>query len=133
MLFLISNWQFSWGICSALTLAWIHCLNFYLNKDRNLSRSEQIGLVFLAGLMAALFHTESRRLYSWWWDSHNSPKNSKWLQENLTGIAFTFPSSFLQLGCKCSMNCNVYLIFLGIYVFCLEFKLASFLIYQIEE
>uniref|UniRef100_A0A7N0R9R2 NAB domain-containing protein n=1 Tax=Kalanchoe fedtschenkoi TaxID=63787 RepID=A0A7N0R9R2_KALFE len=25
----------------------------------------------------------TRRLYSWWWDSHNSPKNSKWLQENL--------------------------------------------------
>eukprot|EP00268_Persea_americana_P030221 TRINITY_DN2925_c0_g2_i1.p1 TRINITY_DN2925_c0_g2~~TRINITY_DN2925_c0_g2_i1.p1 ORF type:complete len:2033 (+),score=599.03 TRINITY_DN2925_c0_g2_i1:309-6407(+) len=36
--------------------------------------------------MAALFHTESRRLYSWWWDSHNSPKNSKWLQENLTDM-----------------------------------------------
>ncbi|KAI7982316.1 Protein NETWORKED 1A [Camellia lanceoleosa] len=28
-------------------------------------------------------HYESRRLYSWWWDNHNSPKNSKWLQENL--------------------------------------------------
>ncbi|CAL5417658.1 unnamed protein product [Camellia sinensis] len=30
-----------------------------------------------------MLHSESRRLYSWWWDSHNSPKNSKWLQENL--------------------------------------------------
>ncbi|KAF5950760.1 hypothetical protein HYC85_012753 [Camellia sinensis] len=29
---------------------------------------------------------ESRRLYSWWWDSHISPKNSKWLQENLTDM-----------------------------------------------
>ncbi|KAK6130169.1 hypothetical protein DH2020_036085 [Rehmannia glutinosa] len=36
--------------------------------------------------MAALSHSESRRLYSWWWDSHNSPKNSKWLQENLTDM-----------------------------------------------
>ncbi|XP_068635584.1 protein NETWORKED 1D-like [Aristolochia californica] len=36
--------------------------------------------------MATLLHAESRRLYSWWWDSHNSPKNSKWLQENLTDI-----------------------------------------------
>ncbi|KAH6821608.1 hypothetical protein C2S53_016718 [Perilla frutescens var. hirtella] len=36
--------------------------------------------------MAALSHSESRRLYSWWWDSHNSPKNSKWLQDNLTDI-----------------------------------------------
>ncbi|KAL8481728.1 hypothetical protein ACS0TY_028029 [Phlomoides rotata] len=36
--------------------------------------------------MAALSQSESRRLYSWWWDSHNSPKNSKWLQENLTDM-----------------------------------------------
>ncbi|KAL6847246.1 hypothetical protein ACP4OV_023099 [Aristida adscensionis] len=26
------------------------------------------------------------RKYSWWWDSHISPKNSKWLQENLTDM-----------------------------------------------
>ncbi|KAK2980635.1 hypothetical protein RJ640_011443 [Escallonia rubra] len=36
--------------------------------------------------MATFSHSESRRLYSWWWDSHNSPKNSKWLQENLTDM-----------------------------------------------
>ncbi|CAL0315970.1 unnamed protein product [Lupinus luteus] len=36
--------------------------------------------------MASLLHSESRRLYSWWWDSHNIPKNSKWLQENLTDM-----------------------------------------------
>ncbi|XP_020230051.1 protein NETWORKED 1A [Cajanus cajan] len=36
--------------------------------------------------MATLSHSESRRSYSWWWDSHISPKNSKWLQENLTDI-----------------------------------------------
>ncbi|KAI4317882.1 hypothetical protein L6164_025713 [Bauhinia variegata] len=36
--------------------------------------------------MATLTHSESRRLYSWWWDSHISPKNSKWLQENLTDM-----------------------------------------------
>ncbi|KAL5542005.1 hypothetical protein UlMin_009715 [Ulmus minor] len=35
--------------------------------------------------MATLSHSESRRLYSWWWDSH-IPKNSKWLQENLTDM-----------------------------------------------
>ncbi|KAI3461735.1 hypothetical protein Pfo_018398 [Paulownia fortunei] len=27
--------------------------------------------------------TESKKSHSWWWDSHISPKNSKWLQENL--------------------------------------------------
>ncbi|GER29745.1 kinase interacting (KIP1-like) family protein [Striga asiatica] len=36
--------------------------------------------------MAKLSHTDSRRMYSWWWDSHMSPKNSKWLQENLTDM-----------------------------------------------
>ncbi|OIV92601.1 hypothetical protein TanjilG_17952 [Lupinus angustifolius] len=36
--------------------------------------------------MANLSNTESKPLYSWWWDSHFSPKNSKWLQENLTDI-----------------------------------------------
>ncbi|CAI0465842.1 unnamed protein product [Linum tenue] len=35
--------------------------------------------------MATLMHSESRRLYSWWWDSH-IPKNSKWLQDNLTDM-----------------------------------------------
>ncbi|XP_039037722.1 protein NETWORKED 1A-like [Hibiscus syriacus] len=36
--------------------------------------------------MATLSHSESRRMYSWWWDSHISPKNSKWLQDNLTDM-----------------------------------------------
>ncbi|XP_047946130.1 protein NETWORKED 1A-like [Salvia hispanica] len=36
--------------------------------------------------MANLSHSESRRLYSWWWDSHNTPKNSKWLQQNITDM-----------------------------------------------
>ncbi|ONK60464.1 uncharacterized protein A4U43_C08F18770 [Asparagus officinalis] len=36
--------------------------------------------------MATFLHGESRRMYSWWWDSHISPKNSKWLQENLTDM-----------------------------------------------
>lgn len=40
--------------------------------------------------MAALSHQDSRRMYSWWWDSHISPKNSRWLQENLTGTAVSF-------------------------------------------
>lgn len=29
--------------------------------------------------------TASKKSHSWWWDSHVSPKNSKWLQENLEG------------------------------------------------
>ncbi|XP_020236241.1 protein NETWORKED 1D [Cajanus cajan] len=36
--------------------------------------------------MATLSHADSKRKYSWWWDSHISPKNSKWLQENLTDM-----------------------------------------------
>ncbi|KAF5738858.1 putative Kinase interacting (KIP1-like) family protein [Tripterygium wilfordii] len=36
--------------------------------------------------MAAVSKANSKRMYSWWWDSHISPKNSKWLQENLTDM-----------------------------------------------
>ncbi|KAK1426666.1 hypothetical protein QVD17_15343 [Tagetes erecta] len=36
--------------------------------------------------MATLSKADSRRMYSWWWNSHISPKNSKWLQENLTDV-----------------------------------------------
>ncbi|KAK7270284.1 hypothetical protein RIF29_23313 [Crotalaria pallida] len=36
--------------------------------------------------MATLSQAKSKRMYSWWWDSHISPKNSKWLQENLTDM-----------------------------------------------
>ncbi|KAI3972903.1 hypothetical protein MKX01_019561 [Papaver californicum] len=36
--------------------------------------------------MATSKHTDSSRKYSFWWDSHISPKNSKWLQENLTDM-----------------------------------------------
>ncbi|XP_065861110.1 protein NETWORKED 1D [Euphorbia lathyris] len=36
--------------------------------------------------MAAPPRSDSKRMYSWWWDSHISPKNSKWLQENLTDM-----------------------------------------------
>ncbi|XP_074579356.1 protein NETWORKED 1A-like isoform X2 [Curcuma longa] len=36
--------------------------------------------------MATLSDAESRRLYSWWWDSHIIPKHSKWLQDNLADI-----------------------------------------------
>ena len=42
-------------------------------------------MVFLALIMAMVSRAEAKDMYSWWWDSHISPKNSKWLQENLTG------------------------------------------------
>lgn len=32
---------------------------------------------------AKMKRMESRKSHSWWWDSHISPKNSKWLAENL--------------------------------------------------
>ncbi|KAK9747725.1 hypothetical protein RND81_02G011600 [Saponaria officinalis] len=37
-------------------------------------------------MAVALSRSETRKMYSWWWDSHISPKNSKWLQENLTDM-----------------------------------------------
>ncbi|KAE9611472.1 hypothetical protein Lal_00011733 [Lupinus albus] len=36
--------------------------------------------------MASLPKANSKKKYSWWWDSHICPKNSKWLQENLTDM-----------------------------------------------
>ncbi|KAL8150278.1 hypothetical protein V2J09_020086 [Rumex salicifolius] len=35
---------------------------------------------------AANMATESKRMYSWWWATHISPRNSKWLHENLTDL-----------------------------------------------
>jgi len=32
----------------------------------------------------------TRKSHSWWWDSHISPKNSKWLAENLEGENHNF-------------------------------------------
>ncbi|KAL4584765.1 hypothetical protein LXL04_009375 [Taraxacum kok-saghyz] len=48
--------------------------------------SKSAAFLFLAGEMACMLNSDPRRLYSWWWDSHISPKNSKWLQENLTDM-----------------------------------------------
>ena len=50
--------------------------------------------------MAARSQADSKRKYSWWWDSHISPKNSKWLQENLTGIGL-----FLRHSVRISVYC----------------------------
>ncbi|GAB4830413.1 hypothetical protein Ancab_020050 [Ancistrocladus abbreviatus] len=36
--------------------------------------------------MGTLSRSESKHMYSWWWDSHISPKNSRWLKENLTDM-----------------------------------------------
>ncbi|XP_073149987.1 protein NETWORKED 1C-like [Henckelia pumila] len=34
----------------------------------------------------SMSRSDTRRMYSWWWDSHISPKNSKWLRDNLTDM-----------------------------------------------
>ncbi|KAK4792954.1 hypothetical protein SAY86_023389 [Trapa natans] len=36
--------------------------------------------------MATMSRADSKGMYSWWWVSHISPKNSKWLQENLSDM-----------------------------------------------
>ncbi|KAF2936798.1 hypothetical protein DAI22_03g003900 [Oryza sativa Japonica Group] len=42
-----------------------------------------VRVAFVAPMAALVGH--DARQYSWWWVSHISPKNSKWLQENLNG------------------------------------------------
>ncbi|XP_056169741.1 protein NETWORKED 1D-like isoform X2 [Syzygium oleosum] len=36
--------------------------------------------------MAATANEDSKGMYSWWWGSHITPKNSKWLMENVTDM-----------------------------------------------
>lgn len=36
-------------------------------------------IVYCGLIKIAMLQLESRCPYSWWWDSHVSPKNSKWL------------------------------------------------------
>ncbi|GLT36360.1 hypothetical protein SLA2020_107440 [Shorea laevis] len=37
--------------------------------------------------MATMANVDAKKgMYSWWWNSHISPKNSKWLKENLTDM-----------------------------------------------
>ena len=43
------------------------------------------GLFVCIKKMEVVAKSNSKRMYSWWWDSHNTPKNSKWLQDNLAG------------------------------------------------
>ncbi|KAH0721557.1 hypothetical protein KY284_006587 [Solanum tuberosum] len=67
----------------AATLAWID--NFlYWFKDQDFARTKPVAILFFAGVMATLLHSETKRLYSSWWDTGHIPNNSKWLQHNLT-------------------------------------------------
>ncbi|CAL5364021.1 unnamed protein product [Camellia sinensis] len=40
----------------------------------------------MVSFMADMNGIESEKSHSWWWDSHISPKNSKWLAENLEEV-----------------------------------------------
>ncbi|CAM8911794.1 unnamed protein product [Rhodiola kirilowii] len=53
--------------------------------------------------MATVVHSESKRMYSWWWNSHISPKNSKWLLENLAVIIIASSSSSVGF---CIFDCS---------------------------
>lgn len=68
-----------------MILAWENYINYWCG-NQSLARSRPAVWLLIAAVMASLLHSESRRLYSWWWDSHISPRNSKWLQENLTDM-----------------------------------------------
>lgn len=41
-------------------------------------------IVYRGLIKLAMLQLESHHPYSWWWDNHVSPKNSKFLQENMT-------------------------------------------------
>ncbi|CAJ1970774.1 unnamed protein product [Sphenostylis stenocarpa] len=52
---------------------------------RSLMHVLMVGFFFLFQVRSSkqMRRLESRKSHSWWWDSHISPKNSKWLSENL--------------------------------------------------
>jgi hypothetical protein len=58
----------------------------------------------------------TKKSHSWWWDSHISPKNSKWLAENLEGNNSAFIEwqyvlkhlCYLPSGVACSNLLNVH-------------------------
>ncbi|KAI6674784.1 hypothetical protein NL676_002690 [Syzygium grande] len=59
---------------------------FYRSGTRRL-RYKAINRVYKnKDMAAAAAHANSKGMYSWWWNSHISPKNSKWLHENLTDM-----------------------------------------------
>ncbi|EPS73098.1 hypothetical protein M569_01665, partial [Genlisea aurea] len=43
-------------------------------------------LFLRSGIREPMSRSESRHLYSWWWNSHITPKNSKWLLENISDM-----------------------------------------------
>jgi hypothetical protein len=56
---------------------------------------------------------QTRKSHSWWWDSHISPKNSKWHTENLEGellisrCPFSFKDLLVEQKCawiKCEIG-----------------------------
>lgn len=63
---------------------------------------------------------ESKKSHSWWWDSHISPKNSKWLAENLEGkhmrnvVMFCF--FFFLFLALCLINSNPCLLARSVFV-----------------
>ncbi|KAK8711602.1 hypothetical protein V6N13_146880 [Hibiscus sabdariffa] len=66
-------------------------LDYYDQEIRStkgiLIRDENQEVVLLSTkVMATVKHTDSKGMYSWWWNSHISRKNSKWLRENLTDM-----------------------------------------------
>lgn len=79
-----------WWLWQASTLASFFFLGFKIGANSSVAKNKATNL---PSIMATFSHSGSRRLYSWWWNSHISPKNSKWLEENLAGEEFR--SNFL--------------------------------------
>jgi hypothetical protein len=51
--------------------------------------------------------------HSWWWDSHISPKNSRWLEENLEGMHSGFAWEF-WLICAITAAFSIFSVFLSV-------------------
>ena len=81
----VIDWFRLWLLIVPFTLHWSWN---YKGSNYSSSEVENISSHWLVGKMATTSPTNIRRKYSWWWDSHICPKNSKWLKENLSGKLF---------------------------------------------
>ena len=66
-----------------------HGIRFFIQAEQNRMR-----------------RTLTKKSHSWWWDSHISPKNSKWLADNLEGkkLRFSFLLILFTLNVKVSLQ-----------------------------
>ncbi|KAL5671112.1 hypothetical protein ACJX0J_015418, partial [Zea mays] len=56
---------------------------FFFKKNPKSDTASSFPSAICEAMKPPLERNPTKKRHSWWWDSHISPKNSKWLAENL--------------------------------------------------